>query len=71
MAVHASEAPDIPALLLETWLVYEGHERMVDAAAEAGVSLAVFKRRLHELYTLLGVRSSQQAGRSMRERGII
>jgi hypothetical protein len=64
-------APEIPALLLETWSVYEQHDRMVDAAAAAGVSFAMFKKRLRELYTILGVKSSQQAGRVLRERGLV
>lgn len=64
-------APEIPALLLDTWRVYERHDRMVDAAEAAGVSFAMFKKRLRELYTLLGVNSSQQAGRVLRERGVL
>lgn len=70
-ARKTSRAPDIPALLLETWRVYEQHDRMVDAAAAAGVSFAMFKKRLRELYVLLGVNSSQQAGRVLRERGVL
>lgn len=71
MVAQPQAAPDVPAPLLEAWLVYERHDRMADAAAEAGVSLAVLKRRLHDLYVLLGVSSSQQAGRVLRESGII
>jgi len=45
---------DIPQVLLDTWRVYERHDRMVDAALEAGVSVAMFKKRLRDLYARLG-----------------
>lgn len=64
-------APEIPALLLDTWRIYERHDRMVDAAEAAGVSFATFKKRLRELYRILGVQSSQQAGRVLRQKGIL
>lgn len=62
---------DIPQVLLDTWRVYERHDRMVDAALEAGVSVAMFKKRLRDLYARLDVSSSQQAGRVLRERGLL
>lgn len=62
---------DIPQVLLDTWRVYERHGRMVDAALEAGVSVAMFKKRLRDLYARLDVSSSQQAGRVLRERGLL
>lgn len=62
---------DIAPILIETWRIYERHDRMVDAAAEAGVSLGAFKGRLHRLYRALGVGSSQRASRALRDWGII
>ncbi len=61
----------IPPELLETWRIYERHDRMVDAAKEAGCSLPAFKYRLRRLYRHLGVGSSQAAGRVLREERII
>lgn len=58
-------------LLVETWLLYEQHDRMEDAARAAGCTVHAFKRRLHRLYQELGVGSSQRAGRALRDRGII
>lgn len=71
MVTESTPADGIAAVLLDTWRIYERHDRMEDAAIEAGINLSTFKRRLHMLYRALGVGSSQQAGRVLREWGII
>lgn len=61
----ASQRPPIPAELLETFRVYQRTGAYSETALALGLSPSQVKRRLADLYELLGIEAAPNAGKAI------